>query len=132
VLLVSEWHEEKRAAEKASAAADCQTREQTRQAVTPMRYVSPQEAAALLSKPKPTLNERQRKIVKFLKRTPDFLTERHLVMSFHTILRRGRFGTLKQWIRKAEKAGITAIGRFVGHLKRESGGCGECCGIWFE
>jgi hypothetical protein len=37
-----------------------------------MRHVSPQEAAALLSKPKPMLSERQSKIVEFLKRTPDF------------------------------------------------------------
>jgi transposase len=84
-----------------------------------MRHVSPQEAAALLSKPKPMLNERQRQVVKFLKRTPDFVTMRHLLLSLRTILRRGTVGALKRWIKEAEKAGIAAISRFVGHLKRD-------------
>ena len=65
------------------------------------------------------LTERQRKIVEFLKRTPDFITMRHLVLSFRSILRRGRVATLKRWIREAENAGIAAISRFVGQLKRD-------------
>jgi Transposase len=36
-----------------------------------------------------------------------------------SILRRGRVATLKQWIKEAENAGITAISRFVGQLKRD-------------
>jgi hypothetical protein len=67
-------------------------------AVIPMRHVSPQEAAAVLSKPKPMWNERQHKIIAFLKRTPDFVRMRHLVLSFRSILRRGRVDTLKRWV----------------------------------
>ena len=119
VSLVSEWREERRGAEKAAVPAASPSTEQTRPVVTPMRHLSPQEAAALLSKPKPMLNERQRKIVEFLKRTPDLVTMRHLVLSFRTILRRGTVGTLKQWIKEAEKAGITAISRFVRRLKSD-------------
>src|SRR5215472_2334377 len=86
---------------------------------SPVRHVSPKEAAALLSKPKPMLNERQCKIVEFLKRIPDWVTMRHLVLSFRTILRRGAVGTLDWWMKEAEKAGITAISRFVRRLKRD-------------
>jgi transposase len=118
VSLVSEWRAQKREAEKASAAAAYEATEQT-PVVIPMRQVSPQEAAAVLSKPKPMLTERQRKIVEFLKRTPDFVTMRHLVLSFRSILRRGRVATLKRWIQEAEHAGIPAIRRFVGRLKRD-------------
>ena len=63
-----------------------------------MRHVSPQEAAALLSKPRAMLNERQSKIVEVLKRTPDFATMRHLVLSFRSILRRGKLSSLKRWL----------------------------------
>jgi len=65
------------------------------------------------------LNERQCKIVEFLKRIPDWVTMRHLVLSFRTILRRGAVGTLDWWMKEAEKAGITAISRFVRRLKRD-------------
>src|SRR5262249_46201373 len=105
VSLVSEWREERRGAEKAAVPAASPSTEQTRQAVTPMRHVSPQKAAALLSKPKPMLNERQRKIVGVLKRTRDLVKMRHLLLSFRTILRRSTVGTLKRWIKEAEKAG---------------------------
>jgi transposase len=117
VSLVSEWREQKRTAEKACAPAPCEAGETP--AVIPMRHVSPQEAAAVLSKPKPMLNARQRKIVEFLKRTPDFVRMRHLVLSFRSILRHGRVDTLKRWIKEAENAGIAAISRFVGQLKRD-------------
>jgi transposase len=117
VSLVSEWREQRRTAEKASAAPPCEAGQTP--AVIPMRQVSPQEAAKVLSKPKPMLNERQRKIVEFLKRTPDFVTMRHLVLSFRSILRRGRVATLKRRIQAAENAGMAAISRFVGQLKRD-------------
>ena len=32
---------------------------------------------------------------------------------------RGKVGTLKRWIKEAANSGITAITRFVGHLKRD-------------
>jgi transposase len=62
---------------------------------------------------------RQRKIVEFLKRIPDFVTMRHLVLSFRSILRRGRVATLRRWIRDAENAGIAAVSRFVWQLKKD-------------
>ena len=96
-----------------------QAREQTRPPVTPMRDVSPEEAAALLSKPRPMLNERQRTIVEFLKRTPDLVTMRRLVLSFRSILRRGRVTSLKRWIKDAKAAGIAAISSFVRQLEKD-------------
>ena len=44
---------------------------------------------------------------------------RKLVLSFRSILRRGKVGTLKRWLKEAENSGITAIARFVRHLKRD-------------
>jgi transposase len=119
VSLVSEWREEERAAEKTAVVAVWQATEQTRPPVTPMRHVSPQEAAALLSKPKPMLNERQRTIVEFFKRTPDLVTMRRLVLGFRRILCRGRVTSLKRWIKEAEAAGIAAISSFVRQLKKD-------------
>ena len=84
-----------------------------------MRYVSPQEAAAALSKPKALLNERQGKIVDYLKRIPDFATMRHLVLSFRNILCGGRVSSMRCWIAEAEAASITAISTFVRQLKKD-------------
>ena len=53
------------------------------------------------------------------KQCPGFAAMRKLVLSFRSILRRGQVGTLKRWIKEAEKAGITAITGFVRHLKRD-------------
>src|SRR5450755_2971215 len=78
-----------------------------------------QEAAAALSKPKPMLSERQSKIVEFLKRTPDFATMRHLVLSFRSILCGGKVSSMKRWIEEAKAAGIAAISRFVKQLKKD-------------
>jgi transposase len=84
-----------------------------------MRHVSPQQAAALLSKPTPMLNERQSKIVEFLKRIPDFATMRHLVLSFRSILCGGKVSSLKHWIEEVEAAGIESMSRFVRQLKKD-------------
>ena len=116
--ILSPWRAEKRTAETGAAAAGPAT-EQALPAVLAMRHVSPQEGAALLSKPKPMLNERQNKIVQLLKRTPDFATMRHLVLSFRSILCGGKVSSLKRWIAKAEAAGIMAISKFVRQLKRD-------------
>jgi hypothetical protein len=118
-VLLAPWREEKRAAERAAVAAAWPATEPTRPAVTAMRHVSPQEAAKALSKPKPMLSERQSKIVEFLKRTPDFATMRHLVLSFRSILCNGKGSSLKRWIEKAEAAGIEGISRFVRQLKKD-------------
>ena len=116
--LLSPWREEKRAAERADVAAS-QPAEQNRPAVSAMRNVSPQEAASLLSKPKPMLSERQSKIVQFLKRTPDFAMMRHLVLSFRSILCGGKVSSMNRWIEEAEAVGIEAMSRFVRQLKKD-------------
>jgi transposase len=116
---VSEWREEKRVAEKVAVVAVWQATEPTRPAAVAMRQVSPQEAAAILSKPRTMLNERQRKIVAYLKQIPDFVLMRRLVMSFRSILCRGRVSSLKRWIKEAEGAGIAGISKFIRHLKRD-------------
>jgi transposase len=111
------WREAQGAVEKAEA-TPLQSAE-TNAAVLAMRHISPQEGAALLSKPKPMLSERQSKIVEFLKRTPDFATMRHLVLSFRSILLGGKVASLKRWIEKAEAAGIEGMRRFVRQLKKD-------------
>jgi hypothetical protein len=65
------------------------------------------------------LNKRQSKIVEFLKRTPDFATMRHLVLSFRSILCGGKVSSMKRWIKEAEAAGIEAMTRFVRQLKKD-------------
>ncbi|HWF05527.1 MAG TPA: transposase, partial [Candidatus Angelobacter sp.] len=112
------WHKEKRAAKRMEMAATEPT-ERNHSAASAMRHVSPQEAAALLSKPQTLLNKRQSKIVEVLKRTPDFVTMRHLVLSFRSILRGGKVASLRRWIEEAETAGIAAISKFVRQLKRD-------------
>jgi hypothetical protein len=80
----------------------------------PVRAVSPQVAAALLSKIP------SEKIVSTLKKhCPGFPAMRKLVLSFRSILRRGKVGTLKRWIKESANSGITAITRYVRHLKRD-------------
>ncbi len=56
-----------------------------------LRHISAPEAASALSKPKAMLNQRQSKIVDFLKRTPDFATMRYLLLSFRSIRAITRF-----------------------------------------
>ena len=52
-----------------------------------VRHISPRAALVLMSKPKPKLNDKQREMVKILKRCcPGFATMRHLVLSFRTKL----------------------------------------------
>ena len=84
-----------------------------------MRNVSPQEAAAALSKSKAILRERQSKIVDYLKRTPDFAKMRHLVLSFRSILCKGKVSSMKRWIEEAEAARIAAMNKFVRRLKQD-------------
>jgi transposase len=108
--LLAEWRPEKVSAVRPTAPIP---------KVLALRHVSPQEAAALLSKPKAMLNERQSKIVEVLKRTPDFAAMRHLVLSFRSILRRGKLSSLKRWLEKAKAVGITAMSQFVRQLKKD-------------
>ena len=66
------------------------------------------------------------------KQCPGFAAMRKLVLSFRGILRRGKVGTLKRWIKEAENSGITGIARFRQALKERSGGRGKCGGVWLE
>ena len=112
------WRDEKGAAKRLDIAAT-QPTEGNQSAASAMRAISAQEGAAALSKPKTLLNKRQSKIVEFLKRTPDFATMRHLILSFRSILRHGTVSSLRRWIEEAKAAGIAAISRFVRQLKRD-------------
>jgi transposase len=84
-----------------------------------MHHISPQEAAALLGRPRPMLNERQRRIVEFLKRTSDFATMRRLMLSFRSTLCRGRVSSLRRWAKQAKAAGIASISRLLRQLKKD-------------
>jgi Transposase len=85
-----------------------------------VRHITPRVAVALLSKPKPQLNGKQREMVEILKRRcPGFATMRHLVLSFRGILCGGRVSSLKRWAEKATASGIEMIVRFVRQLKKD-------------
>lgn len=88
------WRAPKRARNRANRRAAPSVEPNT-PAASALRHISPQEAAALLSRPKPLLNERQSRIVEFLKRTPDFAKMRRLLLSFRSILCRGKVSSLR-------------------------------------
>jgi transposase len=44
---------------------------------------------------------------------------RHLVLSFRSLLCRGKAASLKRWLEQTEAAGIEAISRFVRQLKKD-------------
>jgi hypothetical protein len=93
---------------------------QQRSISVPGRSISPQVAAALLSKIPCELTDHQAEIVSTLKKQcPGFAAMRKLVLSFRSILRHGKVGTLNRWIKEAENSGITAMTRFVAYLKRD-------------
>jgi transposase len=107
------WREARRAVGKAS-----QPRETIQ--LGAVRHITPRVAVALLSKPKPQLNGKQREMVEILKRRcPGFATMRHLVLSFRSILRHGKVSSLKRWAEKAAGSGIDMIVRFVRQLKKD-------------
>ena len=84
------------------------------------RQISPQVAAALLSKPRPELSARQAEIVDILKeQCPGFAVMRKLSFGFRSILCRGKVTTLHRWLEDATRAGIDALGRFVRTVKQD-------------
>ncbi len=86
----------------------------------PGRAISPQVAAALLSKFPAQLNHRQAEVVARLKQQcPGFALMRKLVLSFRTILRVGKVSTLRRWMKQALNTGIHAMVRFVRTLKQD-------------
>ena len=87
---------------------------------SPGRAISPQVAAALLSKLPAELSNRQADIVARLKQQcPGFAVMRKLVMGFRTILRVGKVSTLRRWMRQALNTGIHAMVRFVRTLRQD-------------
>lgn len=85
-----------------------------------LRHISPRAAVVLLSKPKPQLNGKQTEMVQILKRRcPGFATMRHLVLSFRSILCRGKVSSLRRWVEKAQGSGFKAIGGFVRQLTKD-------------
>ena len=86
----------------------------------PGRAISPQVAAALLSKLPAELSNHQAEIVARLKQQcPGFAVMRKLVMGFRTILRVGKVSTLHRWMERALHTGIHAMVRFVRTLKQD-------------
>jgi transposase len=95
---------------------------QSSEAIHPgaVRHISPRTAVALLSKPKSQLGGKQSEMVEILKRRcPGFATLRHLVLSFRSILCRGKVSSLRLWAEKARGTGLEAIGRFVRQLRKD-------------
>jgi transposase len=86
----------------------------------PVRHISPQIAAALLSQPRALLSERQAETVDVLKQQcPGFTTMRRLVLSFRAILRHGKVATLRRWMTRAHASDIPAVQRFVRKLRQD-------------
>jgi transposase len=112
------WRAAKHAARRVSRRAAQQV-ELDAPAASAMRHISPQEAAALLGRASSMLNERQNKIVEFLKRTPEFAKVRRLLLSFRSILCRGKVSSLRRWVKQAKHAGMAPISRFVRRLKKD-------------
>ena len=87
---------------------------------TGSRQLSPQVAAALLSKVRAELTSQQAQIVDTLKlQCPGFAVMRKLVFSFRAILRGGKVATLHRWMEEARKTGIHSLVRFVRTLKQD-------------
>jgi hypothetical protein len=90
---------------------------------TGSRQLSPQVAAALLSKVRAELTNQQAQIVDTLKRQcPGFAVMRKLVLSFRAILRGGKVTTLHRLMEEARKTGIHSLVRFVRTLKQDLSG----------
>jgi transposase len=104
----------------ASAAADVPIATDVPVLAAPVRHVSPQVAAALLSQPRSLLSARQAQTLDVLKqRCPDFTTMRRLVLSFRTILRVGKVATLHRWLTRAHATNIHALQRFVRTVRQD-------------
>jgi transposase len=88
--------------------------------VAPVRHLSPQIAAALLSQPRCLLSARQAQTVDALKeQCPGFTTMRRLVLSFRTILRVGKVATLHRWLARVHATNIHGLQRFVRTVRQD-------------
>jgi transposase len=117
--LLSPWRQPKAETERAiSALPEATQLEATTR--TGSRQLSPQVAAALLSKVRTELTSHQAQIVDTLKQQCPGLAEmRKLVLGFRTILRGGKLAALHRWMEQARKTGIHSLVRFVRTLKRD-------------
>ena len=89
----------------------------------PARQISPQVAAALLSKPRPEWSAQQAEIVNILKeQCPGYTLMRKLSMGFRSILCRGKVKTLHRWLAQARKTGIHPLESFVRTVKQDLSG----------
>jgi len=105
--------------EPAAASAEATPQEETNRPPA-ARQISPQVAAALLTKFRSDLTPQQEEIVDTLKlHCPDFAVMRELVLSFRKVLRLGKLIGLHSWIERAQKSGIHAMMRFVRTLKQD-------------
>jgi len=105
--------------EPAPASAEATPQEETNRP-TAARQISPQVAAALLTKFRSDLTPQQEEIVDTLKQhCPDFAAMRELVLSFRNVLRLGKLIGLHSWIERAQNSGIHAMMRFVRSLKQD-------------
>jgi transposase len=86
------------------------------------RQVSPQVAAALLSKFRTEFTSQQADIVDaFKQQCPGFAVMRKLVLNFRSLLRGGKLAALRRWMKRAQKTGIHALTRFVRTLQQDLG-----------
>jgi len=84
------------------------------------RQISPQVAAALLTKFRTDLTSQQGAIVDAFKlQCPGFAIMRELVLSFRGLLRLGNLDNLHSWIERAQNSGLHAMERFVRTLKQD-------------
>ena len=117
--LLSPWRQPKPETERAiSALPEAMQLEVT--TPTGSRQLSPQVAAALLSKVRAELTNHQAQIVDTLKQQcPGFAEMRKLVLGFRTILRGGKLAALHRWMEQVRKTGIYSLVRFVRTLKQD-------------
>ena len=117
--LLSPWRQPKAETERAISALPEATQLEVT-TPTGSRQLSPQVAAALLSKVRTELTSHQAQIVDTLQQQcPGFAEMRKLVLGFRTILRGGKLATLHRWMEQARKTGIHSLVRFVRTLKQD-------------
>ena len=117
--LLSPWRQPKAETERAISALPEATQLEVT-TPTGSRQLSPQVAAALLSKVRTELTSHQAQIVDTLQQQcPGFAEMRKLVLGFRTILRAGKPATLHRWMEQARKTDIHSLVRFVRTLKQD-------------
>ena len=115
--LLSPWRQP-RPLESVAECAEATPQEETPRPAA--RQISPQAAAALLTKFRSDLIVQQEEIVDTLKQQcPGFAAMRELVLSFRKVLRLGKLVGLHSWMERAHNSVIYAMTRFVRTLKQD-------------